>query len=119
MSRLNLYITIMAIYLLFFVVADIIIPIFLPKFSGDLYFMPFFFFFPFFFYGRRSNRSSVNRSNPEPDDSRNDDATQYNYEDYDEYGIMKRKISTRIFYLIGIALIAIAILILILKFPSL
>ncbi len=121
MRRLNLYIMIMAIYVLFFIVADVIIPIFLPKFSGDLYFMPFFFFIPFFLFGRRSNRSSGNRANPDSadSDSKNDDATQYNYENYDEYGIIKRKSNTRIFYLIGASLIAIAIIILVLKLPSL
>ncbi|MGC8609388.1 MAG: hypothetical protein ACP5UV_05920 [Thermoplasmata archaeon] len=113
----------MAMYLAIFVAIDILIPTFLPKYTNDVDFIPFFFFFPFFMFGRRSWHTSDRNGNPSPadDDKKGSEENQsaYNYEDYDEYGIIKRRNDTRILYLIGAVLIAIAVIIIIFKMPLL
>ena len=115
MARRNLRLIIFAVYIAIFITLDFLIPYFLPKYAGDTDFIPFFFFVPFFWIGGRRSRSSGNRNyvNPQPDtDTSGNHSDNLNYTSgygYDEFGIPKRRYSTRLYYIVGAAVIVTAL----------
>ena len=115
MARRNLRLIIYAAYIAIFITLDFLIPYFLPKYAGDTDFIPFFFFIPFFWLGGRRSRSSGNRNygNPQPDtDTSGNPSNSLNYasgHEYDEFGIPRRRYNTRLYYIIGAAVIVTAI----------
>ena len=117
MARRNLRWIFLAVYIAIFITLDFLIPYFLPKYAGDTDFIPFFFFIPFFWIGGRRSRPTGNKNygNPQPDadtstsDKPSDNMNYSSGYEYDEFGIPKRRYSTRLYYIIGAAVIVTAI----------
>jgi hypothetical protein len=113
MARRQIMWIIWAVYIVIFILLDFLIPYFLPRYAGDTDFLPFFFFFPFFWIGGRRRTSGGGQNSPQPvDDTGKDHGeifTASNKYDYDEFGIPRRKNTSRIFYIIGAAIIIIGI----------
>ena len=113
MARRHIMWIIWAIYIVIFITLDFLIPYFLPRYAGNFDFLPFFFFFPFFWIGGRRRSTGGGQNSPQPaDDMDTNQSTAYttsNKFEYDEFGIPKRRNTTRIFYIIGAAIIIIGI----------
>lgn len=114
MQRRHIMWIIWAIYIVIFISMDFLIPVLLPRYANDTDFLPFFFFFPFFWIGgRRSRSSNGGQRNPQPaDDTSIPNDTEYTTTEsysYDEFGIPKRRSNSRIYYLIGAAIIIVGV----------
>lgn len=111
-ARRNIGSIIWIAYLGFWVLMILIIPRFLPQYSGYGFFLPFFLFFPFFRRRGRGNRPRpVDAPTPNgAGESR--DSNDFNFENMlsEEYQRPRYQFRNYTFYVIGIAIIVVGII---------
>ncbi|BAB60013.1 TVG0890000 [Thermoplasma volcanium GSS1] len=118
MSYRDRILFILLFYIVLIVLVDFLFPIFLPAYAGAFSYFPLIFFFPFFMFGRRyRGRQAPAPAEDESSDEKKDDYDYaYQYENYDEFGIRKRRRDSIIFYALGAAILIAAIAVVLLKF---
>ncbi|KAA8922187.1 hypothetical protein [Thermoplasma sp.] len=118
MVRRNPIVYMIILYVLFFLVMDFLLPVFLPRYGYYFSYFPIFFFFPFFWYGRRN----YNRSKPAPaqdaDNEGQEHSDDYEYitENVDEFGMPIHRRDSTIFYILGAIVIIVAVIVLFMHF---